>query len=169
MVTFNLSYSAPINRPGQSPVLTVPQVWAGLQRKVRNASEFVPLIVSCEVESDETSASGEVTVNRVVKFKPGKGPKADGAPVREQCNEYPPCRVDFLQENGSKITNCVSQGASGEEADLVMTYIFEWRHPGVEEGSDKARELLEGHRETAKMAVESSIETIRRLVKEGKI
>lgn len=74
MVNFNYAYTAPINPPNASPVLTVPQIWAGLQRKIRFAHEFVPVIESCEVISDENDV-----VTRVVKFKKGMGPGAEGA------------------------------------------------------------------------------------------
>ncbi|KAK3319856.1 hypothetical protein B0T19DRAFT_478898 [Cercophora scortea] len=169
MVVLNLGYTAPINRSGQSPVLTTPQVWAGLQRKVRHGNEFVPLIVHCEVQSEEVSASGEETITRIIKFKPGAGPKADNEPVKEVCKLYAPCRVDFHQEDGSKIANYISQGPTGEPDDLFLTYIFEWRYPGLEEGSEQLKALEERNKTTAKMAVESSIETIRRMVAEGKI
>jgi hypothetical protein len=186
MVVFNLAYTAPINRPDQS-VLTWKQVWAGLQRKVRHAQEFVPLIIKCDVVSEEVAKGAEdvTVVTRNVVFKDGNGPKADGEPVQEICKEYPPCRIDFHQENGTKIANYVSQGPSGQADDLFMTYVFEWRHPGVEAESEQASKMEAQHKkvsfcsswakydaddvQTAKMAVESSIETIRRLVSEGKI
>jgi hypothetical protein len=54
MVNINLAYTSPINPSGASPILTQPQIWAGLQRKIRFAQEFVPVIESCEVlEEDE--------------------------------------------------------------------------------------------------------------------
>jgi hypothetical protein len=152
MVSLNLAYTAPINRPGQLPVLTQSQVWAGLQRKVRHAEEFVPLIVACEVVSETTPAVNAVdsdqvpAITRLVTFRSGSGPKADGTSVEEVCKLYAPCRVDFHQEDGSKIANYVSQGPSGEADDLFMTYVFEWRHPDVQAGSDKARELEMGHK-----------------------
>jgi hypothetical protein len=68
MVHYHLAYTAPINPPSASPVLTVPQVWAGLQRKIRFAQEFVSAITDCEVLSEENGV-----VTRVVKFKPGMG------------------------------------------------------------------------------------------------
>jgi len=147
MVVFNLAYTAPINCPDQS-VLTRDQVWAGLQRKVRHAQEFVPLIVKCEVVQEEVAARDEdvTVVTRQVIFAPGKGPKADGEPVTEVCKEYPPCRVDFHQENGTKIANYVSQGPSGQPDDLFMTYVFEWRHPAVQAGSEQAGKLEAQHK-----------------------
>lgn len=72
MVTLYLSHTSPINPTSASPVLSVDQIWKGLQRKVRFAQEFVPVIESCEVL--EEKADG--TVVRDVKFKEGMGPKA---------------------------------------------------------------------------------------------
>jgi hypothetical protein len=141
MVTINLAYTAPINAFGAFPVLSQSQVWAGLKRKVRNAQEFVPLIVACEVLS-ETEAEKGFTVVRQVKFKEGQGPNGDGKPVKEVCVHYAPCRVDFEQENGSTISNVVSTGPDGE---LMMTYAFEWRHPSVAAGSPDAKTLEEAH------------------------
>jgi hypothetical protein len=171
MVSFNLAYTAPINREGQS-VITWPQAWAGLVRKVNHAEEFVPLITSCEVLSDEPAKSeADVhTITRIVKFKEGNGPnKASGAPVKEVVKLYPNVRVDFLQEDGSKIANYISKGPVEDPKDIFMTYVFEWRHPEITAGSDEAKKVEEVHKQTARTAVESTIETIRKLVSEGKL
>lgn len=50
-----------------------------------------------------------------------------------------------------------------------MTYAFQWLHPNMKEGSKEADETLKSHKGTAKMAVDKSIEAIRRLVNEGQI
>ncbi|ORY55679.1 uncharacterized protein BCR38DRAFT_356571 [Pseudomassariella vexata] len=167
MVNLNFAYTGSINPTGASPILTQTQVWAGLQRKVRHAQEFVPIILECKVTSEEEETAETVLkIVREVKFAPGSGPKADEEQVREVCLHYAPCRVDFKQEDGTTISNIVSEGPDGE---LMMTYAFEWRHPGMKEGSDKGNELLEKYKKMAKMAVEGSIDTIRRLVREGEI
>ncbi|KAK3989050.1 hypothetical protein QBC44DRAFT_94988 [Cladorrhinum sp. PSN332] len=161
MPTINLGYTAPINPPSAEPVLTLPQIWAGLQRKVRHAEQFVPLIKSCAVESETQSEAGNTVITRVVDFGNNLGlQQKDGKLVREVCTLYPPVRVDFLQEDGTKIGNYVSEGQDG---GLWMTYVFEWR---VEEGEEGVEARF---KQTAKMAVEKSIETIRRLVKEGQL
>jgi hypothetical protein len=149
MVVINLGYTAPINRPGESPTLSISQVWQGLKRKVRHAEEFVPIIVYCEVLDEKTTETGEEVVTRTVKFATGSGPKED-VPVKEVCYHYAPCRVDFQQEDGSRISNFVSSGPSGQPEDLFMTYVFEWRHPGVEEGSAEARELEGVHQKVSR-------------------
>jgi hypothetical protein len=70
MVKLHLAYTAPINPPSATPILTQTQVWAGLQRKIRFAQEFVPVISSCTVLQDKDGV-----VTREVVFKPGVGPK----------------------------------------------------------------------------------------------
>lgn len=91
MVTLNLAYSSRINPPSATPVLTRAQVWAGLQRKIRFAQEFVPVIESCEVLSD---ANG--VVDRKVKFKKNMGPKAE---ARETVRCWPDYWVSFACRN----------------------------------------------------------------------
>lgn len=141
MVILNLAYTAPINPSGASPALSPAQVWAGLQRKVRRAYEFVPVITSCDVVSEETIDIGLRVVRNVV-FTPEASPKKDGSPVKEVCIHHAPTRIDFEQEDGSTISNIVSKGPDGE---LLMTYAFEWRHPSVAEGSEEANKLEEHH------------------------
>jgi hypothetical protein len=70
MVTLHLAYTSAINPAGATPVLTESQVWAGLQRKIRFAQEFVPVIASCDVLEEKDGV-----VTREVVFKPGVGPK----------------------------------------------------------------------------------------------
>lgn len=129
---------------------------------MRFAQEFVPVIESCTV-LDESS---EGVVTRDVVFKKGMGPK-DRA--REVVTGYWPCWVDFEQEDGSHVRNIVSDGASGDADDLHMTYLFEFRLPEVKEGSAEAEKELQKLKGMAKTAVESSINVIREMVKDGRI
>ncbi|KAI1323788.1 DUF1857-domain-containing protein [Xylariaceae sp. FL0255] len=163
--TLNLAYTAPINRPGASPVLTQAQVWEGLKMKVKRAQEFVSAIKTCEVHGEETLPTGNLQVTRTVSFAPTASHGAHTT-AKEVCVHYAPCRVVFNQEDGSTVTNIVSKGP---EDELLMSYVFEWRHPDVEEGSEQAAKLHEAHAKMAKIVVESSIDTIRRFVAEGKI
>ncbi|GAB7348044.1 hypothetical protein MBLNU459_g6080t1 [Dothideomycetes sp. NU459] len=160
MVNLYLAYTAPINPPGATPALTTAQCWTGLQRKVRNAPEFVGAIATCTVLNEDDD--GVVTRQVTFKANPNKV-------VEEVCRPYEPMKVDFHQTDGSVISNIISDGPSGEATDLHMTYAFQWLHPDVEAGSAEEKELMRGHKATAKMAVDKSIEAIRRLVNEGKI
>jgi len=90
MVNIHVAYTAPVNPSGLSPVLTTSHLWQGLQRKVRNAPDFVPAILKCEVleENDEGTE-----VLREVTFKEGFGPPG---PVKERCVEFKPTKVGLV-------------------------------------------------------------------------
>lgn len=67
------------------------------------------------------------------------------------------------------VTNVISDGPNGTDSDRYMTYIFEWKHPGVEKESAEFKDLRNKHKEMAKMAVDKSIESIRKFVEAGVI
>ncbi|KAF2256327.1 DUF1857-domain-containing protein [Trematosphaeria pertusa] len=161
MVALNLAYTSQINPSGASPVLTRAQVWAGLQRKIRFAQEFVPVIESCKVLKDE-----EGVVTREVKFKEGQGPRSE---AKEVVRCWADAWVDFAQDDGTHIRNVVSDGPAGDDSDLHMTYMFEFRFPHIQEGTEEAAKEHARLKAMAKKAVESSIDTIREMVKDGRI
>jgi hypothetical protein len=84
--------------------------------------------------------------------------------VKEVVTAFEPCRVEFEQPDGSRISNVVSEGADGE---LYLTYIFEWRHPGLSE--EELENALVRERRMSRQAVEGTINVLRRLVEEGKL
>lgn len=216
MVNIYCAYTAPINDASASDItVTRAQCWAGLQRKVRNAPEFVGAIATCKVLSED-EADG--TVTRVVTFK--ADPEKE---VKEVCRGFWPMKVcssnsfllllllllflwsgeaktllfcqgaearsavveattisektlvlissqvDFHQTDGSVISNIISDGPSGKPEDLFMTYAFQWLCPDVKEGGDEEKELRKKYEATAKMAVDKSIEAIRRFVEAGEL
>ncbi|KAF2127093.1 DUF1857-domain-containing protein [Dothidotthia symphoricarpi CBS 119687] len=160
MVNLHLAYTAPINPAGVKPVLTTAQVYAGLDRKIYFPQEFVPVIESCEVIEEKDGV-----VVRDVVFKAG-GPKKQ---AREWVRSYWPAWHDFEQEDGSHVRNIISDGPSGEEGDLLLTYTFQYQLPHLAEGSKEAEEQLVKLKGVAKNAVNKSIDVIRKMVIEGKI
>ncbi|KAF1850002.1 DUF1857-domain-containing protein [Cucurbitaria berberidis CBS 394.84] len=161
MVHLHLAYTSKINPTGATPVLNESQVWAGLQRKIRFAQEFVPVIESCNVLEEKDGI-----VTREVKFKPGAGPKNQ---AKEVVRSYWPSWVDFEQEDGSHVRNLISNGSSGGLDDLHMTYAFEFIFPHIQEGSPEAEKELQKVKSLSKQAVESSIDAIRQMVIDGRI
>lgn len=158
--TNNIAFTAPINPPGATPVVTPEQIWNGLLLKIRSAETFVPgAIQSSKVISDsvDPSTGNPVTVREILFRETQKT-------VQETVTAFKPTRVDFEQPDGSKVSNVISQGAGGE---LYMTYIFEWRHPGVSEVELTA--LLEKEKKISQMAVEGTIKVLRQLVEEKKL
>ena len=65
------AYTAPINPPSASPILTSSQVWQALVEKCHKPQKFVLPIADCEVLEES-----DVGLKRVVTFKPGMGPPA---------------------------------------------------------------------------------------------
>lgn len=63
----------------------------------------------------------------------------------------------------------VSDGPSGDATDLHMTYMFEISLPHVAEGSEEKEKEEKRLKGMAKIAVEKSIDTIRDMVKDGRI
>jgi hypothetical protein len=88
MPTIHVAYTEPINPAGATPALTRAQVWTGLQRKIRRAQDFVPMIVGCTVLEEKEDG------NEVVREARFRG--SDGEPersVREVCRSYRPTKV----------------------------------------------------------------------------
>ena len=53
MVKVRAARSVPVNPPDATFILKRIQLWTALQRKVRHATEFVPLMKSCTVVKEE--------------------------------------------------------------------------------------------------------------------
>ena len=99
----------------------------------------MPVIESCEVLKDDSGV-----VERLVKFKKGMGPKDEAREVVRGWEDY---WVDFEQDDGTHIRNVISDGPSGNDDDLHMTYMFEFRLPNVEANSqdaEKEKKRLKG-------------------------
>lgn len=90
MVQIHCAYTAPLNPPGASPVLSREQVWQGLQRKIRRAQDFVPVITSTDV-LEERDGGNEVV--RVAHFRAGGPHGAAAKDVREVCKSFWPVKV----------------------------------------------------------------------------
>jgi hypothetical protein len=88
MVKIHVAYTTKINPQGATPVLTSAQVWQGLQRKIRFAQEFVPIIESCDVLEDKDGV-----VVRDVRFKEGTGPQRQ---AKEVVRSYWPSWVSLF-------------------------------------------------------------------------
>lgn len=153
-----ISYTGLINPPSATPVLTRAQVWSGLEIKVTAAQDFVGAIISTDVVSTSEDQHGRKVTQREVVFKEGN------RRVSERVVEFAKNKVVFHQTDGSQVQNIISQGADG---DLYMTYDFEWLHSGM--GEEELEEKRQSYQKMSKMAVESSIDAIREMVKSGRI
>lgn len=157
--TNNIAFTAPVNPPGSTPVLTRDQIWAGFLIKIRSAETFVPAgIQSTSVISQSIDQNGNPVTVREVIFRENQ------RKVEETVTAYKDSRIDFVQPDGSLISNILSEGAGGE---LFMTYAFEWRHPGASSQELDAFNVKE--RKLSQMAVEGTIAAMRGLATKGEI
>lgn len=160
MSTNNIAFTAPLKLESTGPTLQRKQVWAGLLLKIRSAETFVPNAIQSTTvisESTDPSTGNPVTVREIVF-------REDQRKVRETVTAYEPTRVEFVQPDGSIISNIVSEGADG---GLFMTYTFEWRHHGASKAELAA--FLEKEKNMSKMAVEGTITVMHELAKNRKI
>lgn len=156
----NIAFTAPINPPRATPILTKEQVWAGLLLKTRSAETFIPNAIESTTvisESKDESTGNLVTV-REVMFRENQ------RKVKETVTAYKDARVDFTQPDGTFIGNIISEGASGE---MYMTYVFEWHHPGASQ--EELDAFYAKEKGIAQHSVEGTVDVIRKLVKEGKL
>ncbi|KAL6250497.1 hypothetical protein RBB50_002799 [Rhinocladiella similis] len=156
-----VAFSAPINPPGASPVLTYSQIWQGLLKKIRAAQDFVgAAIISTDVISESTNEHGLPVTVREVVFREGN------RRVEERCIAFEPMKVEFHQPNGSKVQNVISQDAGG---NLYMTYTFEWLHYELEGDEAGLKAAKDKEWKMSQLAVEKTIEVMREMVQDGRI
>jgi hypothetical protein len=156
----NIAFTASINPPGVTPVLSRAQVWAGLELKIRSAETFVPAgIQSTDVLSEDVDATSgyPVTIRDVVFVE-------DQRKVRETLTAHKDCKLVFVHPDGSTIQNVISDGENGE---LYMTYEYEWRHPGASE--EEMAAFAEKEKKMSRISVNGTITAMRELAKAGKI
>lgn len=68
--------------------------------------------------------------------------------------------------SASRVLNIVS---SGLDAELYLTFTFEWDHPEIEAGSDAALQKQKAYQVTAPRGVAGALAKIREMVKEGRV
>ncbi|CAI6038967.1 hypothetical protein V2G26_010836 [Clonostachys chloroleuca] len=149
----------PVNGPKDSSILTRDQLWKALQRKIRRPEEFVPILSGCTVHSDENNV-----VKREVELHFGKWGKRH---MQETVTSHGELWIRFEQSDGSVSTNLVSFQPDMSETNLMLTYIFDWDFPSVQEGTEDHKKLLYEMSEMAIMGVVKSCERARELVAEG--
>ena len=92
MVTITVAYTSPINVVGSNTKATLPQVWASLERKIRAAEDFVPVMARTDIIQEPTSEEPHVTT-RIIHLKEDCVTAGMPALMKEICIAYKPNRV----------------------------------------------------------------------------
>lgn len=93
--TVHVAFTAPVNPPSTTPLITRLQLWAGLERKVRHAQDFVPVFTDCQVLKEESN-HGNTVITRRAMIKDGAMEHVKERYIEEVCTLYEPTKVDFL-------------------------------------------------------------------------
>ena len=154
------AFTAPINPPGATPVLTKAQVWAGLILKTHSAETFIPnAITGTNVISESEDASiGNIVLVREVLLRENQQKIKDGGTANKDA------RVDFVQPDRTFIGKIISEGAGGQ---IYLTYILERHHQGM--SKEELDAFYAKEKIIAQHLVEGMVDIIRELVKEGKL
>jgi len=75
---FNVSYSEPVNRPGDEPVLSMDDVWRGIVRGARRPQDMAEYVANCEILSgDELKFRRRLTIGGGGAVHTGAGEAID--------------------------------------------------------------------------------------------
>jgi len=149
------TYSAclEINPPSAGLELTHAQVWRGLTMKAENAVPFVPGMESCVVL--ERYADGFL---REIVLR--------GERMRERITFTEPIQVRFERvEDPGWITNLVSESDFG----LLLSFTFAVTFRGIAPGSEDERRRGQSMQASYLLAMQTTLDTVRRLAAEGKL
>jgi len=141
-----------------------------MELKVRKPQLFLKPIASCDVLEDT-----EESVLREAHFAPGFGPP--GGKATERITHFKPLSnstgagLETFTMQGSKgrVLNIISQGPSGRDDDLWMTFTFEWDHPEIEVGSQEEIAKQKEYQKNSPQAIEGVLKVIREMIAKGEL
>ncbi|POS69116.1 hypothetical protein DHEL01_v212489 [Diaporthe helianthi] len=148
----NFTFTSPVNRPGQQPILSQDDVWKGIEHITRRPQDVVDYVSRCEVFADTG-----LSLKRRLVFK--EGPNLPDKPIEQN--------VEYVGPPGIGTSALVvAHGESDDEVYLSQT-LQDPYPPGITRGSTEASEFRK-HRETlAKSNIKSNIEYFRQLKANG--
>lgn len=72
MVNINVVYTQIVNLSGASPVITLAQLWAAMEMRVREPHEFVPVFSDCKVLEEYENMIVREKILKSMKERPEK-------------------------------------------------------------------------------------------------
>ncbi|MFG1608015.1 SRPBCC family protein [Actinoplanes sp. NPDC049265] len=150
-----VSHVRPVNEPGE-PVLDRDAVWQGLVLKANNALPFVPNMTYCEV----IGTISPTVFDREIDFR--------GDRFTERITLEEPHRVVFTRTSGP-VLGTIANEIEADEAtgDLRLRFSFALTVSAAVGGSPQEKEYADGMTGDYLKAVQSTLEAIRRLAREG--
>ncbi|MGB0629724.1 MAG: SRPBCC family protein [Alphaproteobacteria bacterium] len=150
---FTVDKTIPVNT-GEKPDLTGSDVWRGLVLKGENALPFVPIMEACGVIE-----RGDNWLIREIRIA--------GNTMREKVTFQPEHTVEFERLDGIERGTILNEVLT--DGDLQLRFTFTLSREDLEDGSDEELAYANSMEGTYLKAVQSTIDTIRRLVSEGEL
>lgn len=139
---------------GDKPDLTGSDVWRGLVLKGENALPFVPIMETCDVIE-----RGDDWLIREIRIA--------GNTMREKVRFHPEHTVAFERLDGIERGTILNEVL--DEGELQLRFTFTLSRKDMEDGSAEEQAYAASMEDTYLKAVQSTVDTIRRLISEGKL
>ncbi|RJE21788.1 hypothetical protein PHISCL_05879 [Aspergillus sclerotialis] len=159
MVQINISTTTPVNPPSATPKLSHSDLWKALVSKARQPEEFVAVIDKCRIVSENPSG-----LRRAVLFK------GEENEVEEDVRFVKDMKIDFhVPATGQAVSNIIS-GLDSDPEHLMLTFTFEWPHPGIKDDDEmEIRKLKEKYEALSRNVVPHTVAVARKMVVEGRL
>lgn len=144
---------------GAEPALSRSDVWRGLVMKGENALPFVPVMEACDV-TERGSDAGIDWLIRAIRIS--------GNTMHEKVSFHPEDTVEFERLDGIERGTILNEILEPEDG-LALRFSFTLSREDMEDGSAEERSYADSMEDTYLKAVQSTIDTIRRLKSEGQL
>ena len=155
---FSVERSVPINAglaPGE-PALTRRHVWLGLVLKAEDAVPFVPAMSYCHVTGRFDNG-----LFRDIVFH--------GEAMTEKILFHPEEKVEFIRTAGIEMGTIVNEILEDEAGELHLRFAFTLEREGMAHGSAEEKAFADGMAKGYLIAVQATVDEIRKRVKAGVI
>jgi hypothetical protein len=154
---FTVDKTLPVNRdlPPGEPRLARADVWRGLVLKGENALPFVPIMSRCDVL--------ERHADRLVREIEIRGER-----MRERVTFHPEHTVTFERLDGIERGTILNEIIE-KEGELLLRFTFTLSRADMPDGSAAEKAYAASMEGSYLQAVRSTLDTIRRLIKEGRL
>ena len=155
---FSVEHSVPVNAglaPGE-PALSRHHVWLGLVLKAEDAVPFVPAMTWCRVTGRFDNG-----LFRDIVF--------NGEAMTEKILYRPEEKVEFIRTAGIEMGTIVNEILEDEDGELLLRFAFTLEREDLPHGSTEERDFADGMAKGYLVAVQATVDEIRKRVKEGAI
>ena len=153
---FTVDKTIPVNT-GPKPDLARSDIWRGLVMKGENALPFVPVMEACDVIERGTDANTDWLIREI---------RIGGNAMHERVTFHPEHTVEFERLDGIERGTILNEILE-KDGELALRFTFTLSREDMEDGSDAEKDYADSMEETYLKAVQSTIDTIRRLQADG--